>query len=466
MSDTRTYDIVVIGSGEGGKYIAWNLAARGRKVVVVERQYVGGSCPNIACLPSKNFVHGAKVAHYHQRGKEFGIVGGSGWHVDMALVRERKRRMVEGLREVHIHNYERSGAELLMGEARFTAPRTVEVSLPQGGTRTLAGAAVVINTGTRAQLPAIEGLAAAAPMTHVEALELDQLPGHLVVLGGGPVGLEFAQTYRRFGSKVTVVEKSSRLLPGEDPDVSAEIEQLFRDEGIELLLDTTVRKVTGRSGSAVKLEAISGTGLLNVQGTHLLVAVGRAPNTERLGLDAAGIATTAQGFVQVNERLETTVPGVFAVGDCANSPFFTHVSFDDFRIVRDHLVDSGTQHVKTNRLVPWCLFTDPELARIGLNETQARERNIDYRLARLPMAAVLRTRALAETRGFLKVLVGRQDDRILGFTAVGASVGELLAPIQLAMSASLPYTSLRDLILTHPTITEGLVYLFAAVPAR
>jgi len=466
MTDVQSYDIVVIGSGEGGKYVAWDLAARGRKVVVVERQYVGGSCPNIACLPSKNFIHGAKVAHYHQRGKEFGIVGGSTWHVDMALVRERKRRMVEGLREVHINNYNRSGAELLMGEARFTAPKTVEVSLPQGGARRLAGEAVVINTGTRAQLPAIAGLAAAAPMTHVEALELDQLPGHLVVLGGGPVGLEFAQTYRRFGSKVTLVEKASRLLPSEDPDVSAEIEQLFKDEGIEIRLATTVRKVTGRSGAGVKLEAVSGAEVRVLEGTHLLVAVGRAPNTERLGLEAAGIATTPQGFVHVNERLETSVPNVFAVGDCANSPFFTHVSFDDFRIVRDNLVAAGAHHVKTDRLVPWCLFTDPELARIGLNETQARERNSEYRLARLPMAGVLRTRALAETRGFMKVLVGKQDDRILGFTAVGSSVGEMLAPIQLAMSAALPYTSIRDLILTHPTITEGLVYLFAAVPSR
>jgi len=367
---------------------------------------------------------------------------------------------------VHINNYNRSGAELLMGEARFTAPKTVEVSVPQGGTRRLAGEAVVINTGTRAQLPAIAGLAAAAPMTHVEALELDQLPGHLVVLGGGPVGLEFAQTYRRFGSKVTLVEKASRLLPSEDPDVSAEIEQLFKDEGIEIRLATTVRKVTGRSGAGVKLEAVSGAEVRVLEGTHLLVAVGRAPNTERLGLEAAGIATTPQGFVHVNERLETSVPNVFAVGDCANSPFFTHVSFDDFRIVRDNLVAAGAHHVKTDRLVPWCLFTDPELARIGLNETQAHERNIEYRLARLPMAGVLRTRALAETRGFMKVLVGKQDDRILGFTAVGSSVGEVLAPIQLAMSAALPYTSIRDLILTHPTITEGLVYLFAAVPSR
>lgn len=466
MTDIQSYDVVVIGSGEGGKYVAWNLASRGKKVVVVERQYVGGSCPNIACLPSKNFIHGAKVAHYHQRGKEFGIVGGSSWHVDMALVRERKRRMVEGLREVHINNYKRSGAELLMGEARFTAPKTVEVSLPQGGTRTLSGEAVVINTGTRAQLPAIEGLAAAAPMTHVEALELDQLPGHLIVLGGGPVGLEFAQTYRRFGSKVTLIERGARLLPAEDPDVSAEIEQLFKDEGIELLLETTVRKVAGRSGSGVKLEAATGAQTRTLEGSHLLVAVGRAPNTERLGLGAAGITLTAQGFVQVDERLETSVPGVFAVGDCANSPFFTHVSFDDFRIVRDNLIGAGAHHVKTDRLVPWCLFTDPELARVGLNETQAHERNIDYRLARLPMAGVLRTRALAQTRGFMKVLVGRQDDRILGFTAVGSSVGEVLAPIQLAMSAGLPYTSIRDLILTHPTITEGLVYLFAAVPPR
>jgi len=460
MSYIEDYDVVVLGSGEAGKYLAWHFAGVGKSVAVVERRYVGGSCPNIACLPSKNVIHSAKVASYFQRGKEFGMIADN-WHVDMSVVRDRKRKMVDGLLRMHQDRFDSTGAKILMGTGRFVGERTLEVALERGGVRTLRGEQVVVSTGTRATIDSTPGLAEASPLTHIEALELDVVPEHLLILGGGYIGLEFAQAMRRLGSQVTVVERNSRLAHHEDQDVSDTLLQLFRDEGIGCEFNVTVDRVEGKSGEHVRVFfSVNGIECV-LEGSHLLVATGRTPNTENIGLDLAGIATTDRGYIQVNERLETTAPGVWAVGDCAGSPHFTHIAFDDFRIVRDNIL--GGNRVTTGRQVPFCLFTDPELARIGLSESEARRQGIPYRLARIPMTAVLRTRTLSETRGFLKALVSAEDDRILGFTGFGEGAGEIMAPVQLAMSAGLPYTALRDMILTHPTLSEGLVSLFSAV---
>jgi pyruvate/2-oxoglutarate dehydrogenase complex dihydrolipoamide dehydrogenase (E3) component len=457
MSAAREYDVVILGSGAPGKLLAWTLASQGKSVAVIERKYVGGSCPNIACLPSKNVVHGAKIASYFRRGAEFGIASGN-WKVDMAAVRDRKRQMVDGLVAIHLENYRKSGAELVMGSGCFVAPKTVEVALNAGGTRTLMGKIVVINTGSRARIDDTPGLAESRPMTHVEALDLDHLPEHLIVLGGGYVGLELAQAFRRFGSRVTVVERNGSLIHREDPDVTEAVEQLFRDEGIDILTGTAVLGVEGRSGESVRLR--SGRGA--IEGTHLLVAGGRTPNTDSIGLDKAGVETDERGHVKVNNRLQTTAPDVWAVGDCAGSPYFTHIGVDDFRVVLDNL--SGGNRVTTGRQVPFCLFTDPELARVGMSEREARERGIGYRLAKIPMDMVLRTRTLSETRGFLKALIEKGSDRILGYTGFGVEAGELMPAVQVAMAAGLPYTALRDTILTHPTMAEGLAELFSSVP--
>ncbi|HWE38620.1 MAG TPA: FAD-dependent oxidoreductase [Isosphaeraceae bacterium] len=457
MAAAEEYDVVVLGSGAPGKLLAWALASRGKRLVVVERRYVGGSCPNIACLPSKNVIHGAKVADFFRRGAEFGIAAGP-WQVDMAAVRDRKRTMVDGLVAIHLRKYRESGAELVMGSGRFVAPKTVEVALNAGGTRTLRGAIVVINTGSRARIDDTAGLSESRPLTHVEALDLDHLPEHLIVLGGGYVGLELAQAFRRFGSLVTVVERNGALIHREDPDVTEAIERLFRDEGIDVLTGTAVRRVEGRSGGSVRLQTARGA----IEGTHLLVAGGRTPNTDGIGLDVAGVETDERGHVKVNERLQTTARDVWAVGDCAGSPYFTHIGHDDFRVVLDSL--SGGNRVTTGRQVPSCLFTDPELARVGLSEREARERGVGYRLVKIPLEAVLRARTLAETRGFLKALIEEGGDRILGFTAFGAEAGEVMAIVQVAMAASLPYTALRDAVLTHPTMAEGLGDLFSSVP--
>src|SRR6267378_1477009 len=457
------YVIVVLGSGEAGKYIAWTLAKKGMRAVVVERKYIGGSCPNIACLPSKNIIHSAKVASYFWRSEEFGITKDN-TQIHMPVVRDRKRKMVDGLVQMHLDNFKASGAELLMGSGRFIGSKTIEVTLADGGTRVLRGENVVISTGSRAAIESIPGLTEASPFTHIEALDVDQIPGHLLIIGGGYVGLELAQAMRRFGSRVTIIERNERLAHREDQDVTEMLHDVFREEGIEVVTSAHITKVEGKSGERVKLYAARDGAEIILEGTHLLVASGRTPNTQGIGLELAGVEITDRGYVKVNERLETTAPGVWAVGDCAGSPHFTHIAFDDFRIVRDNL--AGRDRATTGRQVPFCMFTDPEFARIGLSETEARERGIAYRLAKIPMVAVLRTRTLSETRGFLKALIDTESDRILGFTALGVEAGEIIATVQVAMLAGLPYTVLRDAILTHPTLLTGLFPLFPAVPPR
>ena len=461
ISTPEEYDVLVLGTGEAGKYIAWTLAKQGKRVAAIERKYIGGSCPNIACLPTKNVVHSAKVASYFFRSAEFGITKDN-CKIDMAGVRDRKRRMVHDLVEIHSNNFKTSGAELVMGSGRFVAQRTIEVALPDGGTRVMRGENVVICIGTHATLESIPGLAGASPLTHIEALELDVVPDHLLILGGGYIGLEFAQAMRRFGSRVTIIERNDRLAHREDQDVSEALHALFRDEGIDIVTSAQVTQVEGKSGATVKLHADQSGSRITLEGSHLLIASGRTPNTKDIGLDLAGVGLTSRGYIQVNERLETTAPGTWAVGECAGSPQFTHIAFDDFRIVRDNI--AGGNRVTTGRQVPFCLFTDPELARIGLSEIEARAQGIPYRLAKIPMATVLRTRTLSETRGFMKALVATDSDRILGFTVFGVDGGEIMASVQIAIIAGLPYTALRDAILTHPTLVEGLIPLFSAVP--
>ena len=463
MGEIDRYDVLVIGSGEAGKYMAWTMAKAGHRTAVIERKLVGGSCPNIACLPSKNIIRSAKVASFAKRAEEFGLELGS-FSVNMEGVQRRKRKMVEDLIQVHLDRYKASGAQLIMGSARFVAPRTVEVSLVGEGTRVIAGERVFLNLGTHATIPNIPGLVASEPMTHVEALNLDRLPLHLVVVGGGYVGLELAQAMRRFGSRVTVIERDPQLVSREDSDVGAALLDLFRDEGIEVLLETQIHQVQGRSGQKIRVHCQNAKGAKVIEATDVLVATGRTPNTQGIGLDKTGVELDGRGYIKVNDRLETTAPNVWAMGDCAGSPHFTHVAFDDFRIVRDNL--NGGHRTTKDRLVPFCIFTDPELARVGLNESEAKSRGIEHRIAKMPMAVVLRTRTLSEPRGFMKMLIDAYSDRILGFTAFGVEASEPMSVVQTAMLGELPYTALRDAIFTHPTMAEGLAVLLANVPAR
>jgi pyruvate/2-oxoglutarate dehydrogenase complex dihydrolipoamide dehydrogenase (E3) component len=424
---------------------------------------IGGSCPNTNCLPSKNEIWSAKVADLVHHADRFGMVTGA-VTTDMKRVLARKRDMVDGLIAMHLDQYRASGAELIMGTGRFIAPKTIEVSLNDGGTRVLTGDRVALNLGTHATIPDIPGLAAAKPLTNVEALELDRLPDHLVVIGGGYVGLELAQAYRRFGSRVTIIETGPQLASREDPDVAAALLEMLRDEGIAVHLGANVLGVQGRSGENVSLQLQTPSGDQTIEGSDILVAAGRTPNTAGIGLELAGVTLDTRGYVAVNDRLETSAPDVWAVGECAGSPQFTHVSEDDFRIIRDNL--AGGDRTTRNRLVPYCMFTDPPLARVGLSEAEARHQGIGVRVAKLPIAAVLRTRTTSETRGFMKALVEANGDRILGFTMLGAEAGEVMAVVQTAMLAGLPYRGLRDAIIAHPTMAEGLGTLFSNVPAR
>jgi pyruvate/2-oxoglutarate dehydrogenase complex dihydrolipoamide dehydrogenase (E3) component len=463
MAQPERFEILVLGSGAGGKLLAWHMGRSGRRTAVVERRWIGGSCPNIACLPSKNEIQSAKVAYLAHHAAQYGTLTGP-LATDMAKVRQRKREMVDGLVAVHLQNYQASGAELIMGSGRFVAPKMIEVRLNDGGTRVLAGDKIFLNVGTHAAMPNVPGLEAARPLTHIEALELDYLPSHLIVLGGGYVGVEMAQAYRRFGSRVTIVEPGPRLMSREDPDVSAEVQRILSGEDIRVLVAAQPIEVSGRSGEEVSATVRTPAGEQRIEGSDLLVAVGRIPNTAGIGLEETGVELDERGYIRVNARLETTAPDVWAIGECAGSPQFTHISEDDFRIIRDNL--AGWKRSTHDRLVPYCVFTDPPLARVGMSETDAQRQGIAARVARLPMGAVLRAATTGETQGFMKVLVDANDDRILGFAMIGAEAGEVMAVMQTAMLAGLPYSRLRDAPLAHPTMAEGLGALLSTVPPR
>ena len=462
----ESYDVLVIGSGEAGKYLAWSMAKTGRRTALVERELIGGSCPNIACLPSKNVIHSAKVASYVVgRSVDFGIMVNDA-HVDMRGVYKRKQTMVDGLVSLHRDRFHRSGVELIMGQARFTEERTVNVALNDGGSRRLSGDKLFLSLGTRSVIPDIPGLAETNPLTHVGALDLQRLPEHLIVLGAGYIALELAQAFRRFGSSVTIIERGTQIASKEDEHVGEALLQLFQDEGINILLSTSITKVVGSSGSSVEIEIATPSGSSRLKGTDLLIATGRIPNTRDIGLERLGVQVDERGYIKVNEKLETTAPNVWAVGDCAGTPQFTHAAYDDFRIVRDNLLGVGPTRTTHNRLIPSCLFTDPELVRVGRNEKDLRGLNIPYRVATMPASAILRTRTISEPRGFLRMFVAADSDKILGFTAFCAEASELLAAVQTAMAGHLPYTVLRDTIYAHPTMSEGLVFLFSELAAQ
>src|SRR5262245_946830 len=462
MAAPERYDALVLGSGQGGKALAWALARSGRRTAVVERRWVGGSCPNINCMPSKNEIWSANVAYMARRGAEFGTKTDR-VAVDMMAVRQRKRDMVDRQVDAHLRAYKDSGADLIMGSGRFVAPKTLEVRLNDGGARLLHADKVFVNVGTHATIPDLPGLEASGPLTSIEALEFDHVPPHLVVLGGGYVGLEFSQAYRRFGSRVTVIQDGPQLLSHEDPDISHQVQEILLAEGIECLVGAHTLRVHGRSGKDVTVQVRTGAGDKQIEGSDILVAVGRTPNTAGIGLEQAGVELDPRGYVRVNERLETTAPDVWAIGECAGTPHFTHASVDDFRVIKTNL--DGGNRTTSDRLIPYCVFTDPPLAHVGLSERDAQGRGVAVRVAKLPMSGVLRVQAVDERPGMMKALVSASDDRILGFTMIGPEAGEVMAVVQAAMLAELPYPKLRDAVLAHLTMAEGLGALLSNVPS-
>ena len=456
MTGSDHYENLIIGSGEGGKYLAWHLAPLGQRTAVIERKMVGGACPNTNCLPSKNEIWSAKVADLSAHADRFGSVTGP-VRIDMAGVLARKTAMVDELVAIHHTTFRKTGAALIMGTARLMGSKTVSVALNDGTARVLTADRLFLNLGTHAAIPDIPGLRAAAPLTHVEALELGRLPDHLIVIGGGYVGLELAQAFRRFGSAVTVIETGPQLAAREDADVGKAILDTMESEGIRVHLSAKIKTVSGISGQGISMAVELPDGPRTLSGSDILVAAGRIPNTAGIGLDAAGVATDQRGYITVNDRLETTAADIWAIGECAGSPQFTHASMDDFRVIRDNLAGGGRS--TSGRMMPYCMYTDPPLARVGLSEDEAIRKGQRIRVARIPTASVLRSRTISETRGFLKAVIG-EDDRILGFTMIGPEAGEVMTVVQMAMMADMPYTALKNAVIAHPTMAEGLNVLF------
>src|SRR5829696_5082549 len=463
MTEAQHYDAVVIGAGQGGVPLARALAKAGRKTALVEREHVGGTCINEGCTPTKTMVASAKVAYFDRRSADYGVQDGP-VSVDMPKVRQRKRDIVESFRSGNERRIEETeGLDLLMGEASFSGPKELKVHLNSNGeTLHLSAEDIIINVGARPANPPIEGLDSVPALNSTTIMELGELPEHLLVLGGSYVGLEFAQMFRRFGSEVTLVQRGGQLMGREDADVAEAVAEILREDGIEVLLGTRTRRAAQDDTGKILLTVDTSEGERTLQGSHLLVAAGRPPNTETLNLDAAGIERDKRGFIEANERLETSASGVYAMGDVKGGPAFTHISYDDFRIIRTNLLEGGSATI-ADRQVPYVMFIDPQLGRIGLSEQEARDQGRDVLIAKMPMDYVSRAVELGETRGFMKAVVDAETDQILGCTVLGIEGGEIMAMIQIAMLGNLPYTALRDAVFAHPTLAESLNTLFSTV---
>jgi pyruvate/2-oxoglutarate dehydrogenase complex dihydrolipoamide dehydrogenase (E3) component len=457
MADEQ-YDAIVIGTSQGGRFLPIELAKGGQKVALVERDQLGGVCVNRGCTPTKTMVASARLAYQACRGAEYGIDVGP-VSVDLAAVRERKRAMVAGARQNYASRLPQPGLEVIGGEAHFTGPKTVEIALTDGGTREISAPVIVVDAGTRPKPLAIAGANDVPVLDSTSIMELDQLPEHLIIVGGGYIGLEFGQMFRRFGSEVTIIQHSARLLTNEDEDVSDEVASILRDEGITVLTASTPVAVEPADGGRVRLTVRTKEGERQVEGSHLLAAIGRVPNTEALTAEAAGIRLDDRGFVEVDEYLQTSVPGVYAMGDVTGSPAFTHSSYDDYRILHANLI--GHEKASTrDRIVPYAVFIDPQLGRVGMSEREARAQGRAIRVAKLPMNAVIRAIETGETRGFMKAVIDADSGEILGCAVLGSEGGEIMTIIQVAMLGKLTDTAMADAIFTHPLLAEGLNTLF------
>jgi pyruvate/2-oxoglutarate dehydrogenase complex dihydrolipoamide dehydrogenase (E3) component len=457
---TEHFDDVVIGAGQSGGPLSTALARAGRRVAIVEREHVGGTCINEGCTPTKTMVASARVAYLARRAADYGV-GTGPISIDMTKVRQRKRDIVDSFRNGSQGRIEGTeGVTLLFGEASFSDPKSVEVRLNDGGVRQLSAERFFINTGARPSRPPLPGLDSVPTLDSTSIMELGEVPEHLIALGGGYIGLEFGQMFRRFGSQVTVVQRAERLLGREDADVADAVADILREDGIEVLLKTDALRVAPGAGGAIELTVRSPEGERTLSGSHLLVAVGRTPNTDRLNLAAAGVETGRGGFITANQRLETNVPGIYALGDVKGGPAFTHISYDDFRILRTNLIEGGDTTI-AGRMVPYTMFIDPQLGRIGMSEEEARATGRNIRVAKMPMSYVARALEVDEPRGFMKAIVDANSGEILGGVVLGIEGGEMMAQLQLAMMGKLHYQVLRDAIFAHPTLAEAWNNLFS-----
>lgn len=464
MSAPEQFDAIVIGAGQAGTPLSTALADAGMRTALIERSHVGGTCVNEGCTPTKTMVASGRVAYLARRAADYGVHTGP-ISVDMAKVRQRKRDIVDKFRNGSQAKIEKTAnLELIFGDASFIGPKAVAVGLQKGGQRALSAQHIFINAGTRASRPKLKGLDTVPFLDNISIMELDAVPSHLLILGGGYIGLEFGQLFRRLGSQVTIVQSASQLLTHEDPDVAEEVAAILQQDGIEVLLNATATAVS-RAGDSIQLE-VRAQDSTTLVGSHLLVATGRVSNSDSLNLAAAGIKANERGLIEVNDRLETTTDGVYALGDIKGGPAFTHISYDDFRIVRSNLIakkPGSTPATTRGRQVPYTLFIDPQLGRVGLTETEARAQGRNIRIAKMPMTRVARALEVDESRGFMKAVVETDTDLILGSAILGIEGGEIMSAIEIAMMGKLPYTALRDGIFAHPTLAESLNNLFTAM---
>jgi len=461
MTTPQLYDAIVIGSGQAGTPLSMALAQAGMRTALVERKHVGGTCINEGCTPTKTMVASGRVAHLARRAADYGVHTGP-IGVDLLKVRQRKRDIVDSFRNGSQSRIEKTpNLELIFGEASFSGSKTVAVRTNDGGQRLLSANHMFINAGTRASRPKLDGLDSVPALDNISIMELDRAPEHLLVLGGGYIGLEFGQLFRRFGSRVTVIQSGAQLLAREDPDIAEAVAKILQQDGIEILLDARATHV-GQADGEIRLEVQQRGRAAILVGSHLLVATGRVPNSDTLNLDAAGIQTDARGFITVNDRLETTASSIYALGDIKGGPAFTHISYDDFRIVRANLLEKGSASTK-DRQVPYTVFIDPQLGRVGLTEGDARTQGRNIRVAKLPMSSVARALEVDETRGFMKAIVDAESKQILGAAILGIEAGEIMSALEIAMMGKLPYTALRDGTFAHPTLAESLNNLFMAM---
>ena len=458
MTTPDHYQAIVIGSGQGGNPLCRALAQAGLRTALIERSHIGGTCINEGCTPTKTMLASGRVAYLARRGKDYGVQTGD-IRIDMQRVRQRKRDIVDRFRHGGQKRLEETAnLDLIFGEASFTGPKNVSVRLQDGSQRTPSADRIFINAGARPSVPKLDGLKDVPFLDSTSIMEVDSVPEHLLVLGGGYVGLEFAQLFRRLGGRVTIVQSREQLLAGEDADVAAEVLAILKQDGIEVLLNSKAERVV-KSGTGIQLTVTAGKEARLVQGSHLLTATGRTPNTDSLNVSAAGIATNERGFIKVNDKLETNVEGIYALGDINGGPAFTHISYDDFRILRTNLIEKGSATTE-NRFVPYTLFIDPQLGRVGITEEQARSQDKKIRVAKMPMSYVARALEVDETRGFMKAIVDAESEQILGAAILGIEGGELMTMLQLAMMGHLLFTALREATFAHPTLAESLNNLF------
>lgn len=459
MTSTRKYDAVIIGAGQAGVPLAKNLAKAGWRTALVEQKHVGGSCYNEGCTPTKTMIASARVAYLARRAADYGVATGA-VSVDMAAVRQRKRDLVESWRAGSERRLRAmDNLDLVMAEAGFVGPHDIQIRPSEGETTILQAGRIFINTGALPSVPALPGLQQVPFFTSTTIMELDQIPEHLLILGGGYIAVEFGQMFRRFGSEVTIVQRGSSLLTREDADVAEAVASVLQEDGIELVLEAAAREVAAGPNQGVSLEALVASGARTLTGSHLLVATGRTPNTAGLNLSAAGLEVDRGGYVPVNERLETKVSGIYALGDVKGGPAFTHISYDDFRIIRTNLLEGGDAAI-TGRPVPYTIFMDPQLGRVGLTEREARDRGLDVKVFTLPMSHVARALEVDESRGFMKAVVDQATDRIVGFAALGVEGGELMTIVEVAMMGGVTASTLREAVFAHPTLAESLNNLF------